>query len=268
MFRVVLSTGSYAFWLIAISLLCLLLERIRPWRRKQRLLRRQFGQDLFFLVFNGHFFPILLASVAAYLLRGLPDQGHGLLGGAPWAVQFLVVFLAKDFLEWCVHRLLHAVPWLWQFHKLHHSIQELDWIGNFRFHWMEIVVYKSLTYLPLLLLEVPGDVILPIAVVSTLIGDLNHANLFISWGPLRYVLNSPRMHVWHHDIEKHLRHGQNYAIVFSIWDWVFRTVYWPDDRKQPEQLGFTRQRFFPTGLLARLVYPFWKKTGPREGRTS
>ena len=37
------------------------------------------------------------------------------------------------------------------------------------------------------------------AVVTTAWGDFNHANLDVELGPLGYVLNSPRMHLWHHD---------------------------------------------------------------------
>jgi sterol desaturase/sphingolipid hydroxylase (fatty acid hydroxylase superfamily) len=101
----------------------------------------------------------------------------------PLWLQFVVLVVFKDFLEWLVHNLLHRVEWLWQFHKLHHSIQELDWIGNMRFHWMEIVLYKSLTYLPLVVLGIDGGVILWVAITGTLIGHLNHANLN-TWGPI------------------------------------------------------------------------------------
>jgi sterol desaturase/sphingolipid hydroxylase (fatty acid hydroxylase superfamily) len=124
-----------------------------------------------------------------------------------------------------------------------------------RFHWMEIVVYKSLTYLPLVMLGVNGQVILWIAVVTTLIGHLNHANLKIDWGILRYVINSPRMHVWHHDVVLHGKYGQNYAIVFSLWDWLFGTAYLPKDQEQPQRLGFKNMEKFPAGLLPRLIYP-------------
>ena len=81
-------------------------------------------------------------------------QEVNLINTQPLWLQFVVFLLLKDFLEWCVHNLLHRVPALWAFHKLHHSIEELDWIGNFRFHWMEVVIYKSLTYFPLVVLGV------------------------------------------------------------------------------------------------------------------
>jgi sterol desaturase/sphingolipid hydroxylase (fatty acid hydroxylase superfamily) len=119
----------------------LLLERIRPWRVRQRVARRQFGQDLFWLLFNGHMAGVLLALAAAELLAwaapGLERIAavQSIASQGPW-VQFAVLFVLKDLLEWGIHNLLHRVDWLWEFHKLHHSIGELDWIGNLRFHWL------------------------------------------------------------------------------------------------------------------------------------
>ena len=187
-------------------------------------------------------------------------------------MQFVVFLLFKDFLEWCVHNLLHRVPALWAFHKLHHSIEELDWIGNFRFHWMEVVVYKSLTYFPLVVLGVDGNVILWIAIVTTLIGDLNHSNLNITWGPLRYLINSPRMHVWHHMYalpEEH-RKGVNFGVGLSVWDWLFGTAYWPGadqgTEQQPEKLGFPDMDEYPKGFFGHFIYPL-RVPGTRARRS-
>ena len=123
----------------------------------------------------------------------------------------------------------------------------------------EVVVDKTLSYLPLVILGVDGTVILLMAVVSTLMQDLTHSNLRIDWGPLRYLFNSAKMHVWHHDIVQHGRGGQNFGIVLSVWDWIFGTAYWPADQEQPEQLGFEgMEETYPRSLAARLVYPFVK----------
>jgi sterol desaturase/sphingolipid hydroxylase (fatty acid hydroxylase superfamily) len=264
MLHIIWDTRGYFFWLLLVSLLCLLLERWKPWRRQQKAFRSQIGQDFFWLVFNGHYAGVLVAFIAAWLieraglnLRALDEVQ--LLTQAPLWMQFIAFLVLKDFCEWCVHNLLHRVPWLWQFHKLHHSIVQLDWIGNMRFHWMEIVIYKSLTFLPMVVLGVDGKVILWVAVVGTLIGHLNHSNLKIDWGPLRYVINSPRLHVWHHDLVLHGRAGQNYAIIFSLWDWLFATLYFPAAEQQPKRLGFVDLEEFPAGLAGRFFYPFWKK---------
>lgn len=257
--------NGYFFWLLVISFLCWVLERFFPWRKGQKALRSQLGQDFFWLVFNGHFAGILLAYLTYWVIgqiNGLlfswdlpAPESLNILSGAPVWVQFISYFILSDFIEWCVHNLLHRVSWMWEFHKLHHSITDMDWIGNFRFHWMEIIIYRVLKYFPLIVLGVSNEILLTIAVVATLIGHLNHANLKWDYGIFRYILNSPRFHVWHHDEILHGKHGQNFAIVFSTWDWIFKTTYYPPDKEQPESLGFENIEKFPKNLIKRLFYP-------------
>src|SRR5438309_398555 len=70
---------------------------------------------------------------------------------------------------------------------------------SFRLHWLELVGYRSLLYLPLAFFGFSPVAALVHAIFGTLIGHLNHANL--DFGPRwwRWLLNSPRMHIWHHD---------------------------------------------------------------------
>jgi len=272
MLNILWDTRGYFFWLMMVSLFCWILERLAPWRTEQKAFRKGIGQDFFWLIFNGHYAGVALAFITSWLIQQASrlngwqfpsPESIQLLAGSPLWVQFIVFLVLKDFLEWGVHNLLHRVPWLWEFHKLHHSIEELDWIGNMRFHWMEIVVYKTLTFLPLVMLGVNGTVILWIAIFGTLIGHLNHSNLKIDWGIFRYVINSPRMHVWHHDVILRGQHGKNFGIIFSVWDWLFGTAFMPKGAEQPAQLGFESMEKFPAGLLSRLIYPFGKKASPQ-----
>ena len=275
MLHILWDTRGYFFWLLVISISCWILERLVPWRPSQRAWRDQFGQDLFWLVFNGHYAGILLASASTCLVEHLsrafgagrlpvPGPIHFLIERPLW-LQFFAFLIVKDFLEFLIHNLLHRVPLLWEFHKLHHSIRELDWIGNMRFHWMEIAVYHSLTYFPLFLLNVDSRVILWIAIFTTIIGHLNHSNLNLDWGVFRYLLNSPRLHVWHHDLVQHDPHGQNFGVVFSLWDYLFGTVYAPA-QGYPAKLGFEGMDQFPSGLISRLIYPI--RTGLKSKRAS
>jgi sterol desaturase/sphingolipid hydroxylase (fatty acid hydroxylase superfamily) len=269
--------AGYFFWLVLVSVACLALERVRPWRR-QRVLRKGIGQDLFWLVFNGHFAGLMLALVVDAMLGWAAPaaawlERARLLAGMPPIAQGLLAFVIKDLLEWSVHNMLHRVPWLWAIHRVHHSIEELDWIGNFRFHWGEIVVYRAITWLPLALLGVDLGVLLVLAVVSTALGHLNHSNLDVTWGRLRWLLNSPRMHVWHHDRAwpAGRSHGVNFGIALSVWDWCFGTAYWPSREEapaqQPVRLGFPGLERFPSRTIDRLLYPlsrFWLRDGRRE----
>ena len=255
---------QYGFWLAVISAGCLLAERVRPWRREQSVIRPQVTQDVFWLVFNGYIWGI----ISLPLFRGINlslDKTFSLIAGQsvfsfrvlwdlPFAVQVIIALAAADLLEWCVHNLLHRNSLLWKFHRLHHSIKDMDWIGNFRFHWGEVIVYKVIKFLPLAFLGARWQALVVAAIISTLVGHLNHSNLKISWGPLRYIFNSPRMHIWHHDKELRGKAGVNFAVVFSAWDWIFKTAYMPEG--QPQELGFVGEEKFPQGLPSRLLLPF------------
>ena len=154
-------------------------------------------------------------------------QGSPVPGWPPWS-QFLVFFVLADLIQWTVHNMLHRVPVLWAFHKVHHSIHTMDFIGNFRFHWMEILVYKTAQWLPLVLLGASPGATFWVFVFTTFWGDLNHANLNVSLGPLGYVFNSPRMHLWHHDASDEGGTAKNLGIVLlvlglPVWNRVLAT---------------------------------------------
>ncbi len=249
----------YWAYVVALSLLFVAAERLWPWRR-QKLLRRGFGLDLVYLVFNGYVLALLLAPfsgrIEALVDRVVvPVMGRGHVAAWPWWAQFLLAFFAMDFIRWGVHVLMHRVPWLWSIHRVHHSIVEMDWIGNMRFHWVEVVVYKAAQYVPLLLLGFDWPVLFALDVFSTAMGHFNHANLKVTLGPLRYLLNHPTMHIWHHDRELHGQYGCNFGINLSLWDWLFGTAYAPADREQPAALGFPGLARFPAGFLAQLWRP-------------
>lgn len=257
----------YWQWLIGISIAFMLLERLRPARRDQKLLRPQLANDLGYLFLNGHGFALLAGGITASLAMLVRDalapylpieEGSSALANLPWLAQFTIYLVIADFLQWCVHNLLHRVPFLWQFHKVHHSIHEMDWAGAFRFHWMELVVYRSLLYLPLAMLGGADGPLFAVAVFATAWGHFNHANLDVGIGPLRYLFNSPRMHLWHHDASDEGGVAKNFGIVLSLWDWLFRTAYWPLNRR-PERIGYPGDEELPRGLAPQLAFPVTRK---------
>ncbi len=253
---------SYLYWLIGISVAFVLLEQLWPWRKGQRTLRPGWLRDLGFLALNGHLFSLLTAALAGAAAlaatRGLQVLGVRQEGspvpGWPLVVQVVVLLVVADFLQWCIHNLLHRVPVLWAFHKVHHSVTTMDWIGNWRFHWMEIIVYRSLQWLPLAWLDAAPAAVFAVAVITTIWGDFNHANLNVGLGPLGYVLNSPRMHLWHHDISSEGGVAKNFGIVLSGWDFLFGTAYWPRERT-PERLGYPGMEEMPGSLAGQVLFP-------------
>ncbi len=162
-----------------------------------------------------------------------------------------VAIVVLDFLQWCIHNLLHRFPILWSFHKLHHGVKdgEMDWIVSFRFQWTEVVVYKAAMVLPLAWMGFSVEALWIQAVVGTAIGHLNHANLPWTYGPLRYVLNNPAMHIWHHD---HDGPATNFGVVLSCWDWIFGTAQIPDH--PPAKLGYPDMEELPDDFFGQQVW--------------
>ena len=254
---------NYFYLLIAVSLVVFALEIAAPWRRGQKPIRKDFWLDAFYMFFNFFLFSLvgyaaLSDVVATFFDNTLASFGVENLvaieiSSWPVAVQLLVMFIARDFIHWNVHRLLHRVPWLWEFHKVHHSVEQMGFAAHLRYHWFENVAYRTIEYIPLAMLGFGIDDFFVVHTIALMIGHLNHANFKLPLGPLKYVFNSPQMHIWHHAKNVPAPYGVNFGISLSVWDWLFGTVYWPADGRD-EELGFQGLEEFPHGLGGQLIY--------------
>ena len=195
-------------------------------------------------------------------LIGAPGKNILDLSAQPQWLQIVVYFLLYDFIQWAIHNALHRVPFLWRFHKVHHSAREMSFVAHFRFHFMEIVFYRIglfvfLSYLMNFKLEYSFY----IYAGATLVGHLNHANLGWDYGPLKYIFNNPKMHIWHHAKEMPESHpmGMNFGLTLSVWDYIFRTNYVPSDGRDIE-LGFPEIEKYPKGIVQQWLTAF-KRNG-------
>ena len=256
----------YPIALAVISIVVAGLEALFPKRREQEQLRERLWSDVVHLVFNGHFLGVIIYGLAVHYAMPVLDGWLTSMGwmdlvyrnaAAAWPVwaQIIVALVVVDFVQWSVHNLLHRVPFLWEFHKTHHSVVdgEMDWIVSFRFQWTEVMVYKAIQYLPLAFFGFGTEAVMFHAIFGTFIGHLNHANLDWDWGPLKYVLNSPNMHIWHHDYEGDTHTTVNFGIIFSCWDWIFGTAKMPDH--EPKKIGFDGVEEFPNNFFSQAVWP-------------
>lgn len=260
---------NYFYLLIWISIIVWVLEIIFPWRKNQSIFRRDFFLDAFYMFFNFFIFNLIIFNATTKLSSTLFNDmisGFGFenieiisIGSLPTSVQLLLIFLLTDFVQWNIHRLLHSVPFLWKFHKVHHSVQEMGFAAHLRYHWMESVVYKTLQFIPLALIGFNTENLFVVYVFQIIIGHLNHSNLNLTYGPLKFVLNNPVMHIWHHS--KNLPEGSNginFGITLSLWDYIFKTVFIPHDGKEIE-LGFQNISSYPESFIKQTIFPFTKK---------
>lgn len=262
------SWHNYFYWLIGLSVVVWALEIVFPWRKNQGAIRHDFWLDVFYMFFNFFLFSLVIYNAVSNVAVVAFNDFLGIFGinnlvainVATWPrwAQLLTLFVVCDFVQWNVHRLLHRVPWMWEFHKVHHSVEEMGFAAHLRYHWMENVFYRSLEYLPLAMIGFGIDDFFVVHIFTLAIGHLNHANLYLPLGPLKYVLNSPQMHLWHH--AEHLpagSYGVNYGITLSLWDYLFGQVYIPNE-KPDVKLGFEGLKHFPRTFWQQIVYP-WRK---------
>ncbi|MFO0356628.1 MAG: sterol desaturase family protein [Sphingobacteriaceae bacterium] len=262
------SWHNYFYWLLGLSLFVWMLELIFPWRKQQAAFRKDFWLDGFYMFFNFFLFSLIgfnaISNIGVDLFNsflkvaGINNLVAINITAFPKWSQFLIMFVVADFIQWNIHRLLHRNKYLWEFHKVHHSVVEMGFAAHLRFHWMETVIYKSLQYIPLAMLGFGIQDFFIIHIIAVAIGHLNHANLKLTYGPLKYILNNPVMHLWHHakDLPKG-SYGVNYGLSLSIWDYVFKTAYIPNNNAN-EPLGFNDIGKFPKNFIKQEVYPFKK----------
>ncbi|MCM4163094.1 MULTISPECIES: sterol desaturase family protein [unclassified Arenibacter] len=253
---------NYFWGLILISLMVWMLEILFPWRRDQSIFRRDFWLDGFYMFFN--FFLFAIAISGFYKLLGLLFKDLGIrqdtlalmdMSLFPGWVQLLVFFLVLDFVQWFTHILLHKYPFLWRFHQIHHSVKEMGFAAHLRYHWMENVFYKPLkTFGVLILGGFEPEQAYIVHFFAIAIGHFNHANIKITWGPLKYLLNNPVMHLYHHAHDLPAgKFGVNFGISLSLWDYIFRTNYIPEDSGTIE-LGFEGDEKIPNSFWKQITY--------------
>jgi sterol desaturase/sphingolipid hydroxylase (fatty acid hydroxylase superfamily) len=262
------SWHNYFYWLLGLSLAVWLLEIAFPWRKDQSIIRKDFWLDGFYMFFNFFLFSLIgfnaLSNVGVDLFNrllhtiGVENLVAFQLHKLPIWTQFVIMFVIADFIQWNIHRLLHKNKYLWEFHKVHHSVEEMGFAAHLRFHWMETIIYKTLQYIPLAMIGFGIQDFFIIHIIAVAIGHLNHANIKISYGPLKYILNNPVMHLWHHaaEIPKD-RYGVNFGLSLSIWDYIFGTAYIPNDNGN-QKLGFDGIESFPKTFLKQEIHPLKK----------
>lgn len=312
--------NNYFYWLFAVSGFFFLLEIVAPWRKDQPRFRKDFWLDFFYMFFNFFLFSLVIYNAASDVvvkffndtilaLTNFDLQKSNPLNSMPlWSV-LLIGFVVRDFVQWWTHRLLHRSERLWQFHKVHHSVEEMGFAAHLRYHWMENVVYRSIEYIPLALLGIGLYDFFIIHIFTLAVGHYNHSNITVKgWvtggvvgaligvaiavggfdirlltnpdlsmqlatiigsslvgmlvlGPvMKYVFNSPEMHIWHHayELPEDRHYGVNFGITLAIWDFLFKTAYLPF-KGRDIRLGFPGISHFPKTFFSQVVYGFSKE---------
>ena len=168
---------------------------------------------------------LVLAPVAAGLNAAI--DGHlpwlrlGDAADLPLWLKLVVVIVAIDFATYWLHRLKHASPWLWQFHKVHHSQSELTVFTRFRFPLLDRLLDLVVLF-PIGV--VTGSAALPLALYLFVAfrSCIEHSGQNWSYGPIGWLVVSPSFHGTHHSrAPEHL--DRNFGSFLAVWDRMFGT---------------------------------------------
>jgi sterol desaturase/sphingolipid hydroxylase (fatty acid hydroxylase superfamily) len=173
------------------------------------------------------------------------------VAGQPAWLQFLEAVLVADVAQYWAHRATHEVPFLWRFHKVHHSIEEMDWLAAGRLHPLDSVFTRAVTILPLYILGFTRATFGAYLVLTAFHAIFIHANVRFRFGPLRWVTATPEFHHWHHADEP-AAVNKNFAGSLPVLDVLFGTCYLPDH--MPAKYGLGEPA--PYGYVAQLAWPF------------
>jgi len=239
--------------IFASAILFIILERIFPYTKGQRVLREGFFDDLALYTIAQSY--ILGIIVFGFIIRGI-DESTGLsrlnlFAEVPIWLQLVFFVITHDIYIYWMHRWQHKNKYLWRIHEAHHSPKKVDWLSGSRSHALEILLNQTIEFLPIVLLGAPVEVLAYKATISAVWGMYIHANLNVHTGNLQKIINGPEMHRLHHTTGK--GRNRNFATKLAIWDWLFGTAYLPDGIKA-EDYGL--KTYFPPHYFMQTLYAF------------
>lgn len=140
----------------------------------------------------------------------------------------IAAVLVGDFAFYAMHRLQHAVPFLWRLHKVHHSPEELG-AGTAFNHPLLLFTEIAIITIPIMLIapNAPG-----VGAAISFWVIYGHSTTMLNLGPLRWVVADNQAHRIHHSREPR-HYDKNFGFPFLIWDHVFRTAYIPKKDEWP-----------------------------------
>lgn len=247
--------GLDVLGLAALAVVFVPLEKLFALHR-QRVFRRALFTDLTHILTN----TMLAAAITIVLVvtAALPllwMRALDVEAGLPESVSIAFAVVVALVGQYWGHRLTHEVPFLWRFHAVHHSIEHMDWIASGRLHPVDAAFTQTVVVLPLFLLGYDAGLFAGITASVTLLAVFQHANVRLRFPVVRWIVNTPEWHHWHHALDARA-HDKNFGL--PVVDWIFGTAFLPRGERP---LGFGIPDPVPAeGYLRHVAYPFTRAT--------
>jgi len=237
------------------------LERLFALRAHQPVFRRHWAVDLTYFFVNSLLIEVLtvLTLKPALVLFAWARSGSvsAFVESMPLLVQVPMLVLVADFTQYWIHRTFHTVTFLWGFHAIHHSAEEMDWLAGSRLHLVDVILTRGLTYVPIFVIGFSNTALVLYVLLVAAQATFIHANVRWRLRPLRRLIATPAFHHWHHSADAAAT-DKNFCVHTPLWDMLFGTYYLPD--QWPTRYGLHGGRRVPVGWLRQLNYPFARRS--------
>ncbi len=233
------------------------LERRWPRRRSQTTRRAGRRTDLTYFAV-AHLGVVVLAAITTApgttvaWLAGWPALREWVASRSLW-LQVPAICVLADVVQYWVHRAFHRVPWLWRIHRIHHSVEAMDWLAASRLHLAEVIATRGLAFVPIAWLGFDPLAITIFAGLISLHAVWTHVNARLRLGPLEQVIATPHFHHWHHAAEPDAL-DRNFAAQFPWIDRLFGSYHAPA-RRFPRTYGLLHGPPVPSGFWAQCWSP-------------
>ncbi|HZM46781.1 MAG TPA: sterol desaturase family protein [Burkholderiales bacterium] len=244
--------------LLVLGLIFMPIEALFP-LRAQRVLRAGWETDLkhFFVSHAGVQLLSFAALIPAQVLFAWAVQldFQRAVAAQPIWLQVVEIIVVVDFATYWIHRAFHQVPWLWNFHAIHHSSLQMDWLAGSRMHPVDVVVTRSVAILPVFVLGFAPPAFYAYLAIVSFHAVFIHANVRWHFPYLRWIVTTPEYHHWHHSSDEE-GIDKNFVSFLPAWDVLFGTAHQPD--YWPKRYGTVNFQP-PETYLGQLFYPFRRR---------
>jgi len=202
------AAARLSLWLAVFAAVFVPIERIFA-LHSQKILRKGIAVDLGYYFLTGLLPSLVLAAPISFAVLGIhhfiPGGVLGTIAAWPIWLKACATMMVGETAYYWAHRLSHQIPFLWRFHAVHHSAEQLDFLVNTRMHPLDLVWSRMVMLTPIFALGLANPVRFDdglIAAIVLLLGSMwgyfIHSNIRWRLGPFEWLLTTPAFHHWHH----------------------------------------------------------------------
>jgi len=246
----------------------------RPYRQLRITKSKRWLSNLSLVALNTVLLRLLFPTASVGLALHASQSGLGVFNwlSLPPVLELAAAVVLLDLIIYLQHRLFHAVPVLWRFHRMHHVDLDFDVTTGLRFHPGEIVLSQLIKFAAIAGLGASPLAVLIFEVVLNVSSMFSHSNVHLQDAldrGLRRLIVTPDMHRVHHSCKRH-EYNRNFGFNLSCWDRLLGT-YLPRSEEEGRSMNIglneMRDPAVCASIRGMLLLPFYKPEKVTPGKS-